>query len=75
MIASELSDALEGGATREHGDDRQAENGREIVPATFGFSRIESAIGHFDERQWQGLTSREASTYPNSQFSPTSNTE
>jgi hypothetical protein len=49
VIATELRNALERGATGEHGDDREAQDGREVVDFPFAFARIENAVEHLSE--------------------------
>ena len=49
MIAAVLGNALEGGVSGEQGNDRQCENGSEVVNPPLGVTRIENAIKHHDK--------------------------
>ena len=72
VIAAVLGNALEGGASREQSNDRQCENGSEVVNPPPGSTRIENAIEHLDKSNGHGGFLGKALLYPTAQLSPTS---
>lgn len=49
VIATELSDPLEGGSPGEHGDHRQTEHGREVVHLALALPWVVNAVEHLGE--------------------------
>lgn len=73
VVASELSDALEGRAPGEDGDDGQREDGNEVVNPSLATPRVENTLEHLDERPGHGeLRFEEAAPYRDPQNPPTS---
>ena len=64
VIATELNDALEGGAAGEHGDDREAEDRRQIVDFPSTVARVGNTGEHLSERLGHRRTSEEWPALP-----------
>lgn len=57
VIATELSDPLEGGSPGQHGDHRQTQHGREVVHLALPLPRVVNAVEHLGQRAGHGETS------------------